>query len=140
MCSNRLHSSTFGHPLVFRESFIYAWLEIWDNLYTPSSRYLLWFAHFGMENLRSAQLLSCNISCTLLIIQVIRLVESIYEVIGHDIFLCIPSFNCFDLEIQRITHAICFLETSHVPCFKILQLNLIFNIKLVHENSTTNIE
>ena len=54
--------------------------------------------------------------------------------------LCIPSLNCCNLNIQRVTHAHFPFKIAHLPCFKILRIRPILTSKLIHEKSTTNIE
>ena len=39
-----------------------------------------------------------------------------------------------------VIHAHFSLKIAHLPCFKILLMYLILTSKLVHDNSTTNIE
>ena len=61
--------------------------------------------------------------------------------VKHGIYLCIPSFDCYNLETQMIIHAHPpSLEIAHLPSFKILLLNPILTLKVVYETSTTNIE
>jgi hypothetical protein len=87
---------------------------MWDNLHTPQCKVasLLWFAHFGMRICEDAQLLSCS---HLVDHQAfhpfskwnwLRFNWSKVILGGYNMaFMCITSFNFYDLEIQRVVHA-----------------------------------
>jgi hypothetical protein len=67
---------------------------------------MLWFVDFGMRIFGDPQLFSCAHLQNLLIFQV-NLVgqRSSLGRIKHGIFLCIISFNFYNLDIQRVIHA-----------------------------------
>ena len=68
---------------------------------------LLSFAHFGMKIHGGAQLLSCSRvmdhTIIMLFFHTILIGQRSFGEIKHVIFLCIPSFNYYNLDIQRIT-------------------------------------
>ena len=60
--------------------------------------------------------------------------------IKYGIFKCIPSINCYNLRIQRVIHTHSPLKIVYLSCFKMLHIHPSLTSKLVHGNSTTNIE
>ena len=145
-CENGLCAHTnrsiliIWHSLIFREFFAYVWLEIWDVLHTPKYKaaYLSWFAAWACEFVEVLNHWVIPIKwitqAFLSFSRWIWLVRCLFE--GYKnmaFFLCIPSFNYYNLKIQRVVHTHFSFQNSSSPIFQDLAYKFILNSKLVHE-------
>ena len=108
---------------------------------------LLWFVHFGVRSNGGAQLLSCSHlvdhTCIFHVFWM-NLIDDIYIYIcggiKHGIFCASLPLLLKNLNSKGLFVPIFSLEIVHLPCFKILQMNIILTLQLVSKNSTTNIK
>ena len=100
------------------------WLGIWDSLHAPNARWLAYRSlhilawEFVEVLIYWVFLILWDHTSVPLIFQVDLIGERSFGGIKHGIFLCIFSFTCYNLKIQKIIQAQFFPQNSSSPIFQ----------------------
>jgi hypothetical protein len=134
LCSHQPFNSTSRHSLIFRIFICILYFVLFNFLHICGLHSLIWefvevlnywFVPPQWIHKHSAHVL------VNLIGQRSSLKNNTWHILVH-LALILVKGNLFTPHSP--------LQTTHHPCFRTLQINLILTSKLVHEKSTTNIE